>query len=160
MSKGRYVVPVVMGQPGNELFLVKGEVPKASGLMLVRLGNERGLTSKDEVEMTKLFEKAGKPSILPTRVKELTPINDATAHDVSNVEATLVTGYINNTLPGAFRAPELKNWFIYERNGDLTPLKLARFAINLLERDERKALVSSLAGKAAPSYNTLYEKYR
>lgn len=160
MSKGKYVVPVVMGQPGNELFLVKGEVPRALGLALVRLDAERGLTAKDEKALERLYEKTGRPSVMPTRLKELSLIHDENVADITVDEATLVTCYINNTLPGAFRAQELKNWFIYERNGDLTPLKLARFAINLLDHAERKALVRSVAVKAAPSYNTRYEKYR
>lgn len=160
MSKGRYVVPVVLGQPSGELFLVKGEVPRETGMMLVRLGNERGLTPKDEKELAKYFERNGKPSIIPSRVKELIPINEDTASEVSREEATLVHGYINNTLPKAFNAPELKNWFIYERNGDLTPLKLARFAINLLERSERQGLVRPIAVKAMPRTNSRFENYR
>lgn len=159
MSKGKYVVPVVMGQLSNELFLVKGDIPRASGISLVRLNGERGITAKDERAASKIYERTGKPSVLPSRVKEATVINDDTAHDISDLEATLVMGFINNTLPGAFKAPEFKNWFIYER-GDLTPLKLARFSINLLEHSERRALVSSFKHRAAPSYNTHYEKYR
>jgi len=48
MSKAKYVVPVIMGQPGSELFLVKGEIPRGQTMVLVRLITERALTSKDE----------------------------------------------------------------------------------------------------------------
>lgn len=160
MSKGRYVVPVVMGQLGSELFLVKGEVPRSVGMALVRLDSERGLTVKDEKALVKLYEKIGHPTVKHIRLKEASLINQINVNAISEVEATLVTGYINNTLPGAFRAPELSNWFIYERQGDLIPLKLARFTINLLEHSERKELISHISAKAAASYNTRYENYR
>lgn len=159
MSKGKYVVPVILGQPGNELFLVKGEVPAKQGMALVRFDVERGLCVKDEKALERLWEKTGAPRNRPTRVKEL-QIIDATLEGVTQREATLVQGYINNTLPGAFRAVELNNWYIFERQGDLTPLKLARFAINLLERKERTELLGNLSRKSVPFTHPSYDTYR
>ncbi|MNH65383.1 hypothetical protein D3C73_173920 [compost metagenome] len=159
MSKGKYVVPVILGQPGNELFLVKGEVPAKQGMALVRFDVERGLCVKDEKALERLWEKTGAPRNRPTRVKEL-QILDATLEGVTQREATLVQGYINNTLPGAFRAVELNNWYIFERQGDLTPLKLARFAINLLERKERTELLGDLSRKSVPFTHPSYDTYR
>lgn len=159
MSKGKYVVPVILGQPGNELFLVKGEVPAKQGMALVRFDVERGLCVKDEKALERLWEKTGVPKNRPTRVKEL-QVLDTTLEGVTQREATLVQGYINNTLPGAFRAVELNNWYIFERQGDLTPLKLARFAINLLERKERTELLGTLARKSVPFTHPSYDTYR
>lgn len=159
MSKGKYVVPVILGQPGNELFLVKGEVPVKQGMALVRFNVERGLCIKDEKALERLWEKTGAPKNRPTRVKEL-HVLDTSLEGVTQHEATLVQGYINNTLPGAFRAVELNNWYIFEKQGDLTPLKLARFAINLLERKERTELLGSLARKAVPFTHPSYDTYR
>lgn len=159
MSKGRYVVPVILGQPGNELFLVKGEVPARQGMALVRFNVERGLCIKDEKALERLWERNGVPKNRPTRVKEL-HVLDSILEGVTQREATLVQGYINNTLPGAFRAVELNNWYIFEKQGDLTPLKLARFAINLLERKERTDLLGSLAKKAVSFTHPSYDMYR
>lgn len=159
MSKGKYVVPVILGQPGNELFLVKGEVPVKQGMALVRFSVERGLCIKDEKALERLWEKTGAPKNRPTRVKEL-HVLDTSLEGVTQREATLVQGYINNTLPGAFRAVELNNWYIFEKQGDLTPLKLARFAINLLERKERTELLGSLARKAVSFTHPSYDNYR
>ena len=160
MARGKYVVPVVMGQPGAELFLVKGTIDGPSRFALVKLETERGLTEKDEKALEKFYEKAGRMTVVHNRVKELVMVDASNAASVTAVEAGLVTGYINNTLPGADRAPELKNWFIYEKSGDLVPLKFARFSINLLDKSERASLVSAISGKAMPSQNTRYENYR
>lgn len=159
MSKGKYVVPVILGQPGSELFLVKGEVPARQGMALVRFNSERGLCIKDEKALERLWEKSGTPKNRPTRVKELHML-DTTLEGVTQREATLVQGYINNTLPGAFRAAELNHWYIFEKQGDLTPLKLARFAINLLERSERLQLLGSLARMSVPFTHPSYDTYR
>lgn len=159
MSKGKYVIPVILGQPGSELFLVKGEVPAKQGMALVRFNVERGLCKIDEKALERLWEKSGTPNTRPTRVKEL-HVLDTTLDGVTKHEATLVQGYINNTLPGAFRAVELNNWYIFERQGDLTPLKLARFAINLLERSERMNLLGSLAKKSVSFTHPSYDVYR
>jgi len=157
MSKGKYVIPVIMGQPGSDLFLVKGEIPARQGMALVRFNVERGLTLRDEKALERLLEKTGTMKSRPTRVKELSVL-ETILETVTQREATLVQGYINNTLPGAFRAVELNNWYIFEKQGDLTPLKLARFAINLLERSERMELLGGLARKSVsfthPSYDT------
>ncbi|MCY1282878.1 hypothetical protein D9M68_18510 [compost metagenome] len=160
MAKGKYVIPVVMGQPGAELFLVKGNIAVGSRFALVRFESERGITERDTKALEKIYERDSRSTVKPSRVKELSLVDESNANAVSEAEATLVTGYVNNTLPGAFRAPELKDWFIYEKSGDLVPLKFARFAINLLDHSERKALIEAIARKAVPSYNTRYEKYR
>lgn len=144
MAKVKYVVPVILGQRSRELFLVKGEIPKDQNLILVRRVGERGLVDKDVRHLDKLL--AGQYSDIPRpdRVKELEHINGETVGSITSREATLVHGYITNVLPGAFKAPELNNWYIFERPGEIIPLKLARFSINLLDRAERTALVSAL----------------
>ncbi|QTH80477.1 hypothetical protein PA10_00279 [Pseudomonas phage pPa_SNUABM_DT01] len=160
MSKGKYVIPVILGQPGSELYLVKGDLPPRQGMALVRLTGERQLNAKDEKELDKLIERMGPPKNRPARLTELTFLNDTVITLVDQHEATLVQGYINNTLPGAFRAPELNNWYIFERQGDLTPLKLARFAINLLERSQRMELLGNLSGKSVSFTHYKYDNFR
>jgi hypothetical protein len=160
MAKGKYVIPVVMGQPGAELFLVKGNIAVGSRFALVRFDTERGITERDTKALEKLYERDSRSTVKPSRVKELSLVDESNTNAVTELEATLVTGYVNNTLPGASRAPELKDWYIYEKSGDLTPLRFAKFSINLLGRDERKALVEVIAKKAAPFYNSRYDKYK
>lgn len=160
MAKGKYVIPVVMGQPGAELFLVKGSLVGSSRFALVKFESERAIQERDEKALEKIYEKNSRSTVKPSRVKELSLVDESNAHAVTKIEAGLVAGYVNNTLPGAFRAPELKGWFLYERTGDLVPLKFARFAINLLDHDERKALIEVIAKNAMPSHNTRFEKYR
>ncbi|MNO12952.1 hypothetical protein D3C76_25720 [compost metagenome] len=160
MSKGKYVIPVILGQPGDELYLVKGDVPVRHGMALVRLATERGLTARDEKELDKLIDRMGELKRRPSRLKELHVLTDEVVHTVEQREATLVQGYINNTLPGAFRAPELNNWYIFERQGDLTPLKLARFAINLLERSERMTMLGNLTRKSVSFTHYSYDCFR
>jgi len=143
MSKVSYVLPVVLGQPGRELFLIKGDLPRDARMALVRNVSVRSLTSKDEQALIKL--KTYNPrEALPERVRELELINASTVGNVTDHEATLVHGYITNVLPGAFKVPELTGWYLFERPGEVTPLKLARFSINLLDRLQRMALVDDL----------------
>jgi len=160
MSKGKYIIPVVMGQPGSELFLVHGEIPRGQSMVLVRLTGERALTTKDETALAKLLEKVGSNTSPPKRVKEVTLITSETRGDVSAHEATLVHGYITNVLPGAFKAPEMSNWYLFERPGDITSLKMARFAINLLDRSERTELLGELNGIRTANGHTRYNPYR
>lgn len=160
MSKAKYVVPVIMGHPGSELFLVKGEIPRGQTMVLVRLIAERALTSKDERGMERLFSKSSPPEKRPTRVKEVSLITPELLTQVNEYEATLVHGYINNVLPGAFRAPEISKWYIFERPGDITSLKLARFAINLLEREERVQLLAGLNQLRVHNSHSRYDPYR
>lgn len=160
MSKGKYVIPVVMGQPGSELFLVKGEIPRGQSMILIRLTSVRGLTPKDERAVDKLLEKSRSDHSRPTRVKELSLITPENVNEVSPYESTLVHGYIMNTLPGAFKAPEMQNWYIFERPGDITSLKMARFAINLLEREEKVELLGALHTRRVNSAHQKFAAYR
>jgi hypothetical protein len=160
MSKGKYVIPVIMGQPGSELFLVKGEIPRGQSMVLVRLTSIRALAPKDTKALDKLLEKSGSAQTRPTRVKELNLITPENINEVSAQEATLVHGYIMNLLPGAFKAPEMQNWYIFERPGDITSLKMARFAINLLERSEKVELLGAINQLRVSNAHPKFAAYR
>ncbi len=159
MSKGKYVIPVVMGQPGSELFLVKGEIPRGQSMVLIRQMGIRALTPKDERAMEKLLEKSYSQN-RPNRVKELVLVDAESIGEISAHEATLVHGYIMNVLPGAFKAPELQNWYLFERPGEITSLKMARFAINLLERQEKHDLLGLLNTHRTANHASKYDQYR
>lgn len=159
MQKGRYIIPAILGNPGDELFLIKGRLVKTQAMTLVRFSTERMMDDEDEQGVSDLFSGTYTARPQPKRVKVLLTLDDA-IHDITDREATLVNGYIHNTLPGAFRAKELKQWYIYEKQGDLTPLNLARFAINLMDRSDRVSLLGSLARKAYHYTNPRYDMYR
>jgi len=159
MSKGKYIIPVILGQRGRELFFVKGDIPRNRNLILVRKFGERGLTDKDIRHLDKLLEGQHSDIPRPNRVKELEHIGAQSIGLISEREATLVHGYVTNVLPGAFKAPELSNWYILERPSEITPLKLARFSINLLERTERSALVEALNIIKVPSTHVDFSDY-
>ncbi len=160
MARGKYVVPVILGQPGRELFYVKGEIPRGLSMVLARKVDERGLTDRDRKQLTRLLGNEGESLPSFDRVKDLELI---TTHESSlggEFEATLIHGYVTNTLPGAFRASELNRWYIFERPGELTPLKLARFAINLLDHSERSALIKPLSHLKVDFTHPKFQEYR
>lgn len=159
MQKGKYIIPAILGNPGDELFLIKGRLVKTQAMTLVRFSTERMMDDEDVQGANELFTGTytRRPQI--SRVKVLLTLDDAIA-DINDREATLVNGYIKNTLPGAFRAKELKQWYIYEKQGDLTPLNLARFAINLMDNSDRSSLLGNLGKRAYHYTHPRYDIYR
>lgn len=159
MSKGKYIIPVIMGRPGRDLYLVNCSIPSGRDMVLVRHSVERAITPRDIKAIERLVEPSEDFELQHKRLNELSPPEDI-LDSISRHEATLVQGYINNILPGAFKAKELNNWFIYDKQGDLTPLKLARFAINLLERSDRKDLLGVLFSKNNTPNDSIYDQYK
>ncbi len=159
MSKGKYVIPIIMGRPGRDLYLVNTTIPSGQDMVLVRHVVERAITPKDVKALERLIEPSEEFELTHKRLNELSPPEDI-LDAITRHEATLVQGYINNILPGAFKAKELNNWFIFDKQGDLTPLKLARFAINLLERNDRKSLLGALFSKNNTPNNNIYDQYK
>lgn len=145
MSAKKYVIPVVMGRPAHEIFLMNGTLDVGQKTALVRLVTERSIIAKDEKNIQSLI-KTGKLLDRPSRIKEVEIINLESIDTVSKKEAALIYGYIHNTLPGAFKAPEMSKWFLYEKPNDITPLKMARFSINLLRQEERIDLIGWMSG--------------
>lgn len=139
MSRAKYLIPSIMGEPGRELYVVRGDIPKGQKLILARKLFSRMVNDQDQKYIDKLL---GPYDRRPDRAQGVETLSFDNKDRVSVKEAVLIHGYITNTLPGAYRAPELSQWYIYERPGDIGPLKLARFSINLLSTDERKALLS------------------
>lgn len=157
MSKGKYVLPVILGQPGRELFFVKGEIPKGQDIVLARKLTERMVIDRDRKHIERLIKDDRVPA--PQRVTELEVVVQPLSEAISDVEASLIHHYVNNTLPGAFKSPMLSQWFVFERPGDITPLKLARFAINLLSNEERRVLLSVLGTAKLPSTHTRFAAF-
>lgn len=144
MSRGKYLLPVVMGRPGQELFIVRGGIPRGQKCVLAKQVLSRVAIEADLKHIERLSGPGN--SNQPTKVREIATLSPATVDLVSTREASLICGYINNTLPGAFKAPEMSEWYIYDKSGDISPLKLSRFSINLLDTGERNALVELLKG--------------
>ncbi|MNY53362.1 hypothetical protein D3C86_1891130 [compost metagenome] len=90
---------------------------------------------------------------------ELEVITDLNKHSIDAHHAALIHGYITNILPGAFKAPELNGWFILEKPSELTSLKMARFAINLLDGETRARLAGLLTARKESRASKL-AKYR
>lgn len=159
MSRGKYVVPVIMGSPGSEMYVVKGDVPKGQNVVLAKLSMERGLSQR-EIKIAEGFVANGKMSSIPVKLRELDVVTGDRLDLITDVEAALIQGYIDNTLPGAFRAPQINPWFLFEKPGDITPLKLARFSINLLSKSDRNELIGWMR-RFKPDYNNhRYASYR
>lgn len=139
MSKGRYVVPVVLGKPGRELYFVRGALPRDHKFGFARLVTRRGFLESDKAGMSDLPETKTYDYQYPSFVMELEVVKDT--QDLTWSTRQTLRGFVNNTLSSKGPLKELNDWFLLERNGELMPLNLARFSINLLEREEKTDLL-------------------
>lgn len=150
MSKGKYVVPVVMGELGQEMYLINGVFPRDQKTALGRSGTRRAVLERDAAGVEKAIEK-GRGNYLAPRY--LTEIDLVTREDYRTgkhmrSEARVLEGFIRNTGTTMSKScSELDGWFLVEKSGDLMPLKLAKFSINLLDDDTREKMVDSLFGR-------------
>ena len=158
MPAGKYVMPIVMGEASREVFLIQGEMAKSEEVFLLRHVKTRAVLPKDERHITRLLEN-NRRAERPVRIMELEIICDANKGSIEPHEACLIHGYITNLLPGAFKAPELNDWFILEKPSELTSLKMARFAINLLDSASRTRLLSFLHSRNKTDASK-YSKYK
>lgn len=158
MSAGKYVIPIVMGEASREVFRIEGDMVKTDAVFLLRHLKTRSVLPKDERPLSKLME-MNRRSEMPSRIMELEVISDTNKLSIDPHHAALIHGYITNVLPGAFKAPELNDWFILEKPSELTTLKMARFAINLLSTETRARLLSLLQVRAN-SAAMKYAQYR
>lgn len=158
MPAGKYVMPIVMGEASREVFLIQGEMAKSEEVFLLRHVKTRAVLPKDERHITRLLEN-NRRAERPVRIMELEIICDANKGSIEPHEACLIHGYITNLLPGAFKAPELNDWFILEKPSELTSLKMARFAINLLDCGSRTRLLSFLHSRNKAD-TAKYSKYK
>ena len=158
MPAGKYVMPIVMGEASREVFLIKVEMAKSEEVFLLRHVKTRAVLHKDEKHITRLMEN-NRRAERPVRIMELEIISEANKGSIEPHEACLIHGYITNLLPGAFKAPELNDWFILEKPSELTSLKMARFAINLLDCGSRTRLLSFLHSRNKVD-TAKYSKYK
>lgn len=149
---------IVMGEASREVFLIQGEMAKSEEVFLLRHVKTRAVLPKDEKHITRLMEN-NRRAERPVRIMELEIISEANKGSIEPHEACLIHGYITNLLPGAFKAPELNDWFILEKPSELTSLKMARFAINLLDCGSRTRLLSFLHSRNSVDM-TKYSKYK
>lgn len=143
MSKAKYIIPVIMGKPSRDLYVVHGELPRGQRQALAKQVGVRAVKGSDHKHIERLIGKTD--ANRPEKVIEISLVLDEGDVGVSEVEAALIYGYVNNTLPGAFKAPELSKWYIFERPGDVVSIKLSRFSINLLDADDRLTLLKPIA---------------
>lgn len=158
MPAGKYVMSIVMGEALREVFLIQGEMARSEEVFLLRHVKTRAVLPKDEKHITRLMEN-NRRAERPVRIMELEIISEANKGSIEPHEACLIHGYITNLLPGAFKAPELNDWFILEKPSELTSLKMARFAINLLDCGSRTRLLSFLQSRNSVDM-TKYSKYK
>lgn len=151
-------MPIVMGEASREVYRIEGDLAKNEKVFLLRLVRTRSVIQRDERQIKKLME-TYKLQAPPLRIIELEVINDNNKASVDPHHAALIHGYITNLLPGAFKAPELNDWFILEKPAELTSLKMARFAINLLDDDSRQQLLGLLVNRNRTDANK-YAQYR
>lgn len=149
MPRGKYVIPHVMGSLGQELYLVNGTVPVKGKIALAKVIRRRGVIEKDLPGLNKIPEIACGRYAVPTMLTEIQVIDGSQKDTHTLSEAMAVEGFITNTRKLSKSQSELDGWFLFERKGDLTPLKLAKFSINLLEDQVRQALVESVNGLTA-----------
>lgn len=149
MAKGRYVIPTVMGQLGREMYLVNGNLPKDQKVGLARYVNRRGVCAKDQEGIAKIPNIDRQDYQVPTMLTELVVIDHDSLRNRNHTasEAVTIEGFIRNTIPSSKNAAELDGWFLYEKNGDLTPLKIAKFSINLLDDSTKRHLIDQISGR-------------
>lgn len=141
MSKGKYLVPVHMGQPGNELYLIKGELPAGQSIGLARCVKRRGVTANDLPGIGKMNHPRmnfSTPAVL-TEVEIVSHDTVTTRKDCQTIEQ-----FIRNTLYASKNLAELEGWYTYERKGELIPLKIAKFSINLLDEDTKQSMIDAV----------------
>lgn len=150
MSKGKYVIPVVMGHPGQEMYVITGNPPRDQKSSLARFVTRRAVMKGDEAGIAKATEKCRHDYVAPRYITEL-ELLDYTHYrngKITRSEATILEGFIRNTIPSSKSQSELDGWFLVDKNGDLMPLKLAKFSINLLDDTNRYRIIDSLYGRA------------
>lgn len=145
---GKYVIPVIMGQLGRELYLVNGEVPRDQRVVLARAINRRQVRDRDLKWINRIPGVGQYGYIPPSFLTEVEILDSQSVRDraVSLSQASLIEGFIEGTIRLSRSQTELDGWFVFEKKGDLTPLKIARFSLNLLELPERRALIAPLGG--------------
>lgn len=148
MSKGKYIIPVVMGQPGQELYLVKGNFPRELKTALARYVTRRAVLPADESGVTKATEKCRYDYQAPKFLTELEIVDGTFVRQgkVGRSQAIAIEGFLRNTIPSSKTQSELDGWFLVEKNGDLVPLKLAKFSINLLDDNNKQQLINDING--------------
>ena len=147
MSKGKYVVPVVMGELGQEMYLINGVMPRDQKTALGRFVTRSAVLDRDTDGVTKAVEKGGYNYQTPRFLTEIDLISrDNHRHQKPLYsEARALEGFIRNTGTTMSKAQtELDGWYLVDKSGDLMPLKLAKFSINLLDSDAREKMIDSL----------------
>lgn len=150
MSKGKYVIPVVMGELGQELYLINGTLPRDQKTGLARYVTRRAVLERDAVGVEKATEKCRGNYVAPRYLTELDLVTSDDYRTGKHLRSTarVLEGFIRNTGAALSKTQsELDGWFLVEKSGDLMPLKLAKFSINLLDDDARHRLVDSLYGR-------------
>lgn len=150
MSKGKYVIPVVMGQPSQELYLITGNVSKDQKSALARFVTRRSVMEGDQVGIAKAAEKYRSAYSVPRFLTELELVDHTHYRNgkITRSQATIIEGFIRNTIPSSKSQAELDGWFLVDKNGDLMPLKLAKFSINLLDDTNKWRIIDALFGRS------------
>lgn len=150
MSKGKYVIPVVMGQPGQEMYLITGSMFKDQKSALARFVTRRAVLESDAAGIAKATEKCRSDYTAPRYITELELVDHTHIRNGKFTRATalIIEGFIRNTIPSSKSQSELDGWFLVDKNGDLMPLKLAKFSINLLEETNKWRIIDALFGRS------------
>lgn len=150
MSKGKYVIPVVMGQPGQEMYVITGTLLRDQKSSLARYVTRRAVMKGDEAGIAKATEKCHRDYVAPRYITELELLDHTHYRNgkITRSEAQILEGFIRNTIPSSKSQSELDGWFLVDKNGDLMPLKLAKFSINLLDDTNKYRIIDSLYGRA------------
>lgn len=150
MSKGKYVIPVVMGQPGQEMYVIMGTALRDQKSSLARFVTRRAVMKGDEVGIAKATEKCRSDYTAPRYITELELVDYTHYRNgkITRSEAKVLEGFIRNTIPSSKSQAELDGWFLVDKNGDLMPLKLAKFSINLLDDTNKYRIIDALHGRA------------
>lgn len=142
MPRGKYIIPLVMGTLGQELYLIKGQMPKDCKIALAKSICRRGVIASDHAGLNKIPDIASGRYKLPAFLTEIEIIDGHGSYAPKEVKA--VEGFILNTAKLSRNQSELDGWYLYERKGDLTPLKMAKFSINLIDDAARDSLRRSV----------------
>lgn len=155
MSKGRYIIPTVTGEAGTEV-LVINRASVSSGWLL-RTVCVRGVLPKDRSGIQRAIEMGRLHGASLNRVRELEPID--TCDSLTIAERSVLKGFIRGDLPGAYKAPELNGWYILERFGEVTPLRLAAFYLSMLPREDRLSMLAPFQGTVWRLNDSRLKKY-
>lgn len=150
MSKGKYVIPVVMGQPGQEMYVITGSTLKDQKSSLGRFITRRAVMPGDMAGIAKATEKCRSDYTAPRYVTEIELVDHTHIRNgkFTRAMAQLIEGFIRNTIPSSKTQSELEGWYLVDKNGDLMPLKLAKFSINLLDDTNKWRIIDALYGRS------------